>query len=106
MAVHKIETIDDLHADRSRLQKDLEIFIHQRTKLQNKIRRANPEEKVTLREEKKQITDRIIDLRKRLKCNFDIEERSEKIQQKLDLAYKNEDRNRQLKAKTRPADAR
>lgn len=106
MAAHKIETIDDLYADRSRLQKDLEILIHQRTKLQNKIRRAEPEDKVTLREEKKQITGQIIDLRKRLKCNFDIEERSEKIQQNLDLAYKNEDRNRQLKAKTRGGEAR
>lgn len=106
MAAHKIETIDDLHADRSRLQKDLENLIHQRTKLQNKIRRAESEDKVTLREEKKQITGQIIDLRKKLKCNFDIEERSEKIQQNLDLAYKNEDRNRQLKAKTRCRGAR
>ncbi len=101
MAAHKIETIEDLQADRSRLQEDLETLIHQRTKLQNKIRRADPEAKNTLREEKKQLTDQIIDLRNKLKCNFDIEERSEKIQQNLDLAYKNEERNRYLKSKNR-----
>lgn len=61
-----------------------------RTKLQNKIRRASPAEKETLREEKAKITEQITTLRKRLKLNKGIEERSVKIQEKTDMLYANE----------------
>ena len=61
-----------------------------RTKLQNKIRRASPAEKEILREEKAKVTEQIISLRKRLKLNKGIEERSVKIQEKTDKLYANE----------------
>ena len=65
-------------------------LIAYRTKLQNKIRRASPAEKETLREEKAKITEQITTLRKRLKLNKGIEERSVKIQEKTDMLYANE----------------
>ena len=42
----------------------------QRTKLQNRIRRADPETQAVLREEKAGLTAQITELRKRLKCNY------------------------------------
>lgn len=65
-------------------------LIAYRTKLQNKIRRASPAEKETLREEKSKVTEQIAALRKQLKLNKGIEERSVKIQEKTDLLYANE----------------
>lgn len=65
-------------------------MIAYRTKLQNKIRRASPAEKENLRQEKSGITERITGLRKQLKLNKGIEERSIKIQEKTDLLYANE----------------
>ena len=106
MEKHHIETMDDLYADREKLESELDVLISKRTKLQNKIRRADPEIKVTLREEKQGVTSQITELRKRLKCNQDIEDRSEKIQQNLDRIHKNEERNRQLKSRNRSRDAR
>ena len=70
-------------------------LITYRTKLQNKIRRASPPEKETLREEKSVVTKRITELRKQLKLNKGIEERSVKIQKKTDLLYANEYRARE-----------
>ena len=60
------------------------------TKLQNKIRRASTAEKGTLRQEKSGVTERITELRQRLKLNKGIEKRSVKIQEKTDLLYANE----------------
>lgn len=56
-------------------------LIEVRTKLQNKIRRATPAEKETLREEKAGVTARIMELRKQLKMNRAIEKCSVKIQE-------------------------
>lgn len=50
-----------------------------RRHLQNKIRRASPAEKETLREEKNGVTERITELRKRLKYADGIEKRSAHI---------------------------
>lgn len=58
--------------------------------MQNKIRRASPAEKETLWREKSGVTERITELRKQLKLNKGIEERSIKIQEKTDLLYANE----------------
>ena len=90
-----IETFDDLYADRERLQGEMDKLIAYRTKLQNKIRRASPAEKETLRREKSGVTERITELRKQLKLNKGIEERSVKIQEKTDLLYANEYRVRE-----------
>ena len=68
-------------------------LIAYRTKLQNKIRRASPSEKETLRQEKSGVTERITELRKQLKLNKGIEERSIKIQEKP-ITYANEYRRK------------
>ena len=101
MAKNKIETMDDLISRRSSLQNDMEVLTDKRTKLQNKIRRASPEEKVKLREEKAKVTEAITIIRKDLKCNFDIEKRSYDIQKKLDMAFQNDARVRESKNKSR-----
>ena len=90
MSKYGIETFDDLYADRERLQGVMDKLIAYRTKLQNKIRRASPSEKETLRQEKSGVTERITELRKQLKLNKGIEERSVKIQEKTDMLYANE----------------
>lgn len=95
MSKYGIESFDDLYADREKLQGEMDKLIAYRTKLQNKIRRASPAEKETLREEKSGVTDRITELRKQLKLNKRIEERSVKIQEKTDLLYANEYRARE-----------
>ena len=79
MSKYGIETFDDLYADRERLQGETDKLTTYRTKLQNKIRRASPAEKEILREEKAKVMKRITSLRKRLKLNKGIEERSIKI---------------------------
>lgn len=90
MGKYDIETLDDLYANRAKLEREMETLTVRRTKLQNKIRRATLDDKEALRQEKAGITAQITDLRKRLKCNNGIEERSVKIQENLDLAYDNE----------------
>ena len=82
MSKYGIETFDDLYADRDRLQGEMDKLIACRTKLQNKIRRASPPEKETLRREKSGVTERITELRKQLKLNKGIEERSIKYRRK------------------------
>ena len=95
MASHKIETLEDLLSDRSKLQRELDSLIRIRGNLQNRIRRADPEQKAALREEKQTVTDQITGSRKQLKCNLGIEERSKKMQDNLDLAFDSKEQNRQ-----------
>ena len=90
MGKYSIETLDDLYADREKIQRDMDALITRRTKMLNKIRRAAPAEKETLRQEKAGVTDQITALRKQLKLNKAIEVRSAKIQEKTDLLYANE----------------
>ena len=90
MSRYGIETFDDLYADREKLQSEMDRLIAYRTKLQNKIRRASPAEKENQRQEKSGVTEKITELRKQLKLNKGIEERSVKIQEKPDLLYANE----------------
>ena len=90
MGKYGIETFDDLYADRAKIESDMSRLIEARTKLQNKIRRATPAEKERLRKEKTGVTARICELRKQLKMNKGIEERSVKIQEKTDMFFANE----------------
>ena len=76
MGKYGIETLEDLYADRAKIESDMTKLIEVRTKLQNKIRRAAPAEKETLRQEKAGVTKQITTLRKQLKLNKGIEERS------------------------------
>ena len=102
MSKYGIETFDDLYADRERLQGEMDKLIAYRTKLQNKIRRASPSEKETLRQEKSGVTERITELRKQLKLNKGIEERTIKIQEKTDLLYANEYRAKEAEQNRKP----
>lgn len=95
MDKYGIATLEDLYADRQKVQSEMNALIARRTKLQNRIRRASPAEKETLRLEKAGVTAQITDLRKRLKHNLGIERRSLGIQQSLDLAYDNEQQARE-----------
>ena len=105
-----IETFEDLYADREKIQRDMDALIARRTKLQNRIRRAAPAEKETLRWKKSEVTERITALRKQLKLNKAIEVRSAQIQEKTYLLYANEYRareaQRQKKVQRRERDAR
>ena len=76
MAKHNISTLSDLHADRDKNQTEMDRLIGYRRHLQNRIRRASPAEKETLREEKRGVTGQIAELRKRLKYAEAIEKRS------------------------------
>lgn len=102
MSKYGIETFDDLYADRQKLQGEMDKLIAYRTKLQNKIRRASPAGKETLRQEKSGITERITELRKQLKLNKGIEERSVKIQEKTALLYANEYRAKEEMQNKKP----
>ena len=99
MGKYGIETLEDLYADRAKIESDMTKLIEVRTKLQNKIRRAAPAEKETLRQEKAGVTKQITTLRKQLKLNKGIEERSLKIQEKTDLLYANEYRAKEAQQK-------
>ena len=109
MGKYHIETLEDLYADRKVLETELAALTDRRRKLQNKIRRATPEAKIPLREEKAGVTARITELRKRLKLNEGIEKRSLKMKEKTDLLYANEYRaqeEQQRKKYGRERDAR
>lgn len=79
MSEHNISTLSDLHADRDRNQAEMDRLADHRRHLQNKIRRATPAQKETLRAEKNGITEQITALRKRLKYAAAIEKRSAHI---------------------------
>jgi len=90
LASRKIETVEELLADRSEKESQLEALTAQRTKLQNKIRRASPEQKVILRKEKADVTAQITALRKVIRDSKEIEQRSLEIQDTLDRAFEAE----------------
>jgi hypothetical protein len=66
-------------------------------KLQNKIRRASPEQKVILRKEKAEATAQITALRKDVRDSKEIEQRSLEIQDTLDRAFEAEHTGRNRK---------
>jgi len=90
MASNGIETLDDLHADLTETEAELDRLRTIRTKLQNQIRRAEPERKEELRAEKAEITAQITELRKRRKMAINIEERSTHIDTMMTHLYENE----------------
>ena len=94
---HNIETVEELLADRSKKEVQLESLADQRTKLQNKIRRASPEQKILLRKEKAEVTARITALRKDIRDSKEIEQRSLEIQDTLDRAFEAEHTGRNRK---------
>ena len=97
LASHKIETVEELLADRAAKESQLEALTTQRTKLQNKIRRASPEQKILLRKEKAEVTAKITSLRKDIRDSKEIEQRSLEIQDTLDRAFEAEHTGRNRK---------
>ena len=100
MSKNGIHTMDDLLADREKITEEIKDLTAARKKIYNKIRRAKPEDIPSLRAERDEVSKRIETLRKDLKCNHRIEERSAVIKDKLQAVYENElkhfmsDRNR------------
>ena len=90
LASQNIETVEELLADRSQKESQLEALTTQRTKLQNKIRRASPARKVILQKEKAEVTAQITALRKEIRDSKEIEQRSLEIQKTLDRAFETE----------------
>lgn len=97
LASHKIETVEELLADRAAKESRLEALTPQRTKLQNKIRRASPEQKIILRKEKAEVTAQITALREDIRDSKEIEQRSLEIQDTLDRAFEAEHTGRNRK---------
>lgn len=97
LASHNIETVEELLADRSAKEAQLESLVGQRAKLQNKIRRASPEQKNLLRKEKAEVTAKITALRKDIRDSKEIEQRSLEIQDTLDRAFEAEHTGRNRK---------
>lgn len=90
LSEHKIETLEDLLADRSEKEQRLESLVERRTRLQNKIRRATLEQKAVLRKEKSDVTAQITSLRKEIRDSKEIEQRAVAIQNTLDKAFEAE----------------
>ena len=94
MVENNIVTISDLYADRDKNQLEMDGLIDYRRRLQNKIRRALPAEKERLRVEKQGVMEQITEIRKRLKYVKGIEERSVRIDERMNDLFENEQRAR------------
>ena len=90
MSRNGISTIDDLLTDREKITDEIKTLSAERTKIYNKLRRAKPEDVPALRARRDEVSKRIETLRKDLKCNHKIEERSTVIKDKLQTVYENE----------------
>ena len=60
MSKQGISTLSDLHADREKNQTEMNKLIDYRQHLRNKVRRALPAEKETLRAEKQDVTEKSV----------------------------------------------
>lgn len=90
MEENNITTLPELEQDMEKNQAEMDRLISYRTHLQNKIRRATPEEKAILREEKTEITAQIAEYRRKIKCARGIEKRSADIDDRMNALYENE----------------
>ena len=90
--------MDELQAYIADTQASLDCLIAGRTSLQNKMRRADPEAKESLRQQKTEKTASITALREQLKLAKSVEARSFHMQETLDLVYDNELKQREREA--------
>lgn len=90
MSRNGIQTMEDLLADREKISDEIKDLSTERVKIYNKMRRAKPEDILALRSRRDEVSKRIETLRKDLKCNHRIEERSAVIKDKLQTVYENE----------------
>lgn len=101
LADHHIETIEDLHSLLADVEQKMQELIFKREKLQNKMRRAEPEEKEEYRQQKQQITQKITALRSDKKLILGIEDRAVRIYQTMDRVMANEEKEKQRVRETR-----
>jgi DNA-binding transcriptional regulator YiaG len=87
--------MDELQAFIAEKQEALDQLTAERTSIQNKMRRANPEAKESLRQQKTEKTASITTLREQLKLAKSVEARSFHMQETLDLVYDNELKQRE-----------
>lgn len=81
---NKIDTVEQLQVFTENTQSRMDELIRQRTHVENKLRRTKaPEVKETLKAEKTALTEHITPLRRSLSVAGEIEERSEKMIEKL-----------------------
>ena len=90
-----IETMDELQAYILEKQSTLDQLTAERTSIQNKMRRADPGTKESLRQQKTEKTASITTLREQLKLAKSVEARSFHMQETLDLVYDNELKQRE-----------
>lgn len=90
MSRNDISTMEDLLGDREKITAEINDLTTARTKIYNKLRRAKPEDIPALKEKRDDLSKRIEALRKDLKLNHRIEERSAVIKDKLQTVYENE----------------
>ena len=90
-----IETMDELQTYIEDQQSALDRLIADRTSIQNKMRRADPETKESLRQQKTEKTASITTLREQLKLAKSVEARSFHMQETLDMVYDNELKQRE-----------
>ena len=90
-----IETMDELQAHIADQQTALDQLTAERTSIQNKMRRADPKTKESLRQQKTEKTASITTLREQLKLAKSVEARSFHMQETLDLVYDNELKQRE-----------
>ena len=90
--------MDELQAYIADKQSMLDELAAERTSIQNKMRRADPETKESLRQQKTEKTASITALREQLKLAKSVEARSFHMQETLDLVYDNELKQREKEA--------
>ena len=96
-----IETMDELQAYIADKRSALDQLTAERTSIQNKMRRADPETKESLRQQKTEKAASITALREQLKLAKSVEARSFHMQETLDLVYDNERKHREKEAPTK-----
>ncbi len=87
-----IETVEELQTEITKTQHEMDALVEERTHVTYAMRRATPERKSELQEQKAALTKRITPLREKLKLMRDIERRSAHIDETLTRVYESEER--------------
>ena len=87
-----IETMEELQEEIAKTQTEMDALTDERKHITYSMRRATPERKAELQEQKAALTKRITPLREKLKLMWDIERRSAHIDETLTRVYESEER--------------
>ena len=91
LATSGIETMEELQAEIGKTQREMDALADERKRVTYAMRRASPERKAELQEQKAALTRQITPLREKLKLMRDIERRSEHIDRTLTRVYESEE---------------